>query len=708
MLAITTTQQLTIVDQSLKRGPPSSLPSCLSLLAPCTASSWSPDNLYLFLSSTNTIHQYNPALNALTDIYSSPEPIAHLVCKSKSSLVFATADKVHVLESTKVAHTFDSHKVPITSLAILNDLLASTSAGAAHVHNLLLGSHTVLRGLNLSGQRITTCAFHPHSRTRLLLGVGKQLLVYDTTRPSGPLKTIPMNDTTTGDIVSIACSPFSKTLVAVANASGNVGLVDLDKEKALFRTISLKVPLTSIAFSPEGASIYLGTEHGKLLIMDLRALDKPPKTVIISDTGCRVETMAVQKKIKGNTDSSVKPEAAAKVSGSGEENNPVRRASATVAPGGAPARTIPKVAPSPSKGRIARIGSGTSPVRRPTTSTAPKSGLSPRPSSNANPKIFSPVRDPQGSASMDDISIQSTGKRGVEKKNKAAMPEDLKDAGLLAPAKDADSAPAGPRLSATSRTRKTSSTESASTRFEARARTASSTTRTESTKSARPRSASSASRPGSSASQRSSIPAVPPLPANLAARSAMPESRTPSPDLPSVSGDPATPLPVGKRGLPLGTPEAISRPKGNGKGKGKTVVFLDGNEENVPEDNEKERERERSLSMQISPRRPSSSGLGNSASWAPSPLRNTIPTSPGSGSSSAHDLLRTIVRDVMFDFQQEQRSEMVGLHLDLLRMGRGWKKELHDLMDEYVGDLRELRDENKRLREENELLRRGY
>jgi protein NEDD1 len=38
-------------------------------------------------------------------------------------------------------------------------------------------------------------------------------------------------------------------------------------------------------------------------------------------------------------------------------------------------------------------------------------------------------------------------------------------------------------------------------------------------------------------------------------------------------------------------------------------------------------------------------------------------------------------------------------------MGRNWKKELRELMDDYVGDLRE---ENKRLREENEHLRRGY
>jgi protein NEDD1 len=51
---------------------------------------------------------------------------------------------------------------------------------------------------------------------------------------------------------------------------------------------------------------------------------------------------------------------------------------------------------------------------------------------------------------------------------------------------------------------------------------------------------------------------------------------------------------------------------------------------------------------------------------------------------------------------------MVGLHLDLVRMGGAWRKEMRGAMQEYVGDLKELREENRTLREENERLRRGY
>jgi protein NEDD1 len=164
--------------------------------------------------------------------------------------------------------------------------------------------------------------------------------------------------------------------------------------------------------------------------------------------------------------------------------------------------------------------------------------------------------------------------------------------------------------------------------------------------------------------------------------------------------------------------KAKERERGKGKGKGKSVGFRDDEDE---EEKEKERERERSLSMQVSPIRRSAattttslSGLPSTSSglqdktWAPSPLRASASNLNNNGSTPAHELLKTIVQDVMYDYQREARQEMVGLHLDLVRMGRGWKKELRTLMDEYVGDLRELREENKLLREENERLRRGY
>lgn len=165
-----------------------------------------------------------------------------------------------------------------------------------------------------------------------------------------------------------------------------------------------------------------------------------------------------------------------------------------------------------------------------------------------------------------------------------------------------------------------------------------------------------------------------------------------------------------------------------GQSRAKSVGFREENDhleegrgggeiEGSKSDGDEEREREKSLSMQISPRRhlPTSSssqtqGHGSSLSWDASPRRPRHPAHmPGTPSAgSAHELLRTIVKDVMYDFQRETQAEMMGLHLDLVRVGRGWKQELRKLMEEYVGDLNDLREENRRLREENERLRRGY
>jgi protein NEDD1 len=254
----------------------------------------------------------------------------------------------------------------------------------------------------------------------------------------------------------------------------------------------------------------------------------------------------------------------------------------------------------------------------------------------------------------------------------------------------------------------------------------------------RPRTASLASRPGSSASvvssrstrTRTGSSASVSGPSSSHSRAGpshvlppLPVSRTVSPDLPDTHGEPTTPVRVAKTKtglsvLGLGTPEVeqwIRAGKGDieekrdekGKKKAKTVGFMDESESDEEEGLPDLDERKQNLAMQISPRRSTDVGAPVSTSWASTPFNPPVPSS-GSPASGAHDLLRTIVRDVMYDFQRETKAEMMGLHLDLVRMGRGWKRELRDVMGEYVGDLKDLREENRRLREENERLRRGY
>jgi protein NEDD1 len=169
--------------------------------------------------------------------------------------------------------------------------------------------------------------------------------------------------------------------------------------------------------------------------------------------------------------------------------------------------------------------------------------------------------------------------------------------------------------------------------------------------------------------------------------------------------------------LGLSTPEVERWIAGKGESKGPdrgSVEFpVDSGDEDDVEDldklersrieelaagENKDLSRLRPLSVQMTPRK---------TAWAMSPFRHSIAEgSPGANGISG--LLHALISDAMLDFRQESRAEMVGLHLDLVRMGRAWRREMRVATQEYAGDLQELREENRKLREENERLRRGF
>lgn len=231
----------------------------------------------------------------------------------------------------------------------------------------------------------------------------------------------------------------------------------------------------------------------------------------------------------------------------------------------------------------------------------------------------------------------------------------------------------------------------------------------------------SSSRPTAGAKKSGNVPPVPPLP------KPRDEARPfESPVLPGIDDDPITPVrttfkPAISRSPAEPEPEDIwvqaAKESLKSKGKAKSVGFQDlesdeeGDKENLDlEEGESER------SLVISPRRPSHS-RHTSASWVPSPLRKAASPSGSASKTQVEEFLRTIMRDVMYDFQRETRAELTGLHLDLLKAGRGWKKEVQELREAVIGsdvegdglgELGRLRRENERLRDEVERLRRGY
>lgn len=117
--------------------------------------------------------------------------------------------------------------------------------------------------------------------------------------------------------------------------------------------------------------------------------------------------------------------------------------------------------------------------------------------------------------------------------------------------------------------------------------------------------------------------------------------------------------------------------------------------------------------LQVTPARPGMQRYSSAWPPVPSPLRRGLEDMQNAGGTSpsignVHSMLHQIMRDVMYDYQEDMRTELVGMHLDMVRMGRNWKKDMKGVMDTYAKDLRELREENKLLREENERLKRGY
>ncbi|KAI0053974.1 WD40 repeat-like protein [Auriscalpium vulgare] len=841
MLAVATSGHLTLVDSSvLRRCPPSLPPTCETSSSAVVASTWSTDNTNLYVASADTITRFDSLGSLVKTVYESAEaetpaePIGSLITKDRGSLIFSTGSHIHVLEHSaslnspsKVVQTLLQHpdSLPVLALSLSNDgtLLAAASPHVVLVHNLSLNSHTVLRDLPLENDDvISACAFHPHSRVRLFVGIRRQLVVYDITRPSGPTRIISMSDAATGDIIAIACSPYSKTLLAVACSGGYVALIDLDKDPGRIRSFGYKVAVTSLVFSVDGASLYVGTETGKVLVQTLRSMEAP-KSILVG--GC-VQALAIAKKTRLSVDS------AAKTTGSisskplsPQDTNSPRRvsigqmlstssimtnghakldaASSLKKSSSAGADDKPSKSPifskkidTPLRKRVdstTAVGSkkvaelkgllekklersdsvpvhvGTPQLMRSTGRTGrtkqealAKDELHTNMDSPARPSISRPKASLRSSVTSAVLSRKGDKSFPRSRTTSTIGPQDAISSDEAATLLTA-TPQRPPRTRTVSAPKSPSSLASKNTNMATRTRTVSSTSRTGATHSkmasppasgsttsrsasalsratssasvrtstARPRTTSSTSR--ATARERSPMPPVPriPLADNLLPRNLM---RTPSPDLPMPSPirEAAEPFPSidetpqpKRKGLSmfgLSTPEVEKWIDGKDEGKkgsGKAVVFSEGKpdddlgevEKSRIEDLEEEmnglrareskQPRDRPLSMQLTPRRPTG------GSWAPSPLRHSMAgNSPGT--NGVQNLLHGLISDAMLDFQQDTKAEMVGMHLDLLRMGRAWRQEMRSAMGDFTTELRELREENRLLREENERLRRGY
>lgn len=231
MLVVITHNGASLIDPASFKSS-SSFPISDSLK--CSTSAWSPDQSQLYLANSSSIKRYTPSECLLEELYCGSDAVTCMEMRDKNSILFyAAANKVRSLDCSyspgRVISSLEPHKNTVTRISVSNDgtSLASVSASAVFIHNLSHSTHAQLKGLP-DRKSVTCCSFHKHSKTRLLLAVGRDLVVYDSTRPSSPLKTVRIPGG--GNIMDMAASPFSKTLVAIVTSSGDVVLVDLEKD----------------------------------------------------------------------------------------------------------------------------------------------------------------------------------------------------------------------------------------------------------------------------------------------------------------------------------------------------------------------------------------------------------------------------------------------------------------------------------------------
>ncbi|KAG8694109.1 hypothetical protein FRC09_010057, partial [Ceratobasidium sp. 395] len=109
----------------------------------------------------------------------------------------------------------------------------------------------------------------------------------------------------------------------------------------------------------------------------------------------------------------------------------------------------------------------------------------------------------------------------------------------------------------------------------------------------------------------------------------------------------------------------------------------------------------RSKMLQVTPRRGLAAALGAEVYAGDTPGGGKAPNGKSSlTQAQAQDLLRNIVSDVMYEFRQETKEDVRGLHLDLIRASRGWKSDLKQYLGDTLDELREVKEENARLRAE--------
>ncbi|KAG8906675.1 hypothetical protein FRB99_006376 [Tulasnella sp. 403] len=684
------------------------LSSPLPVRFPCpstpNALAWAASSNTLFVASAIGIQRLSPDNYEWTTIVktnAADDAIACMVVKEDgTAVIYAAGTKVYVwdVEKKKLSHTLSGHNARITSLSLSSDGLtvASLSATACCTHELASGSKSGLRGVPPDASIVS---FHPRRSNQVFVLGSRTIHVYDLLASSSPSKRIPMPAIVSP--VAITHAPHIPNLVAVACKTGGLAVLDTDKPSAnVVIELSLKTQITSCTFV-KGQYIVCGSENGRIHEINLKATSQI-KSSPLDSHGARIVTMTLTKPRSRNVKERKVSESTHTGSVVSERENPDTRR---------PSKIVPLETKTSSTSRKAlRDRNFTENQPGDDRDRVVDKPEVPRPRSILKTHPAEPGR----SVDKDERDVVSR-----QSQRPRSRPTELPDEAVAGPSKLAPSSSANSLEPAVDRIvqpkrKDNQHKHEASDKTEELRRTASDTIMP--------------SGPGPSAPRR--------VVSDTHKRSLKGNKDSKAPDSEAKPNETAL--------LPHPSTSAHSRVERRARLRSQTEE-LDGDV--IQETNVRPTATRQSSSLLLSPSKnevivspvralPPSTPQAKPSSTTqhlvpphvyptetavqlsplrksialPSPYRMSRQDMSGTDRTGvdAHERFRAIIRDVMMEIRQEERRDMVALHMDIVRAGRTWKNELRSLMSEYMDTLHDLQEENARLRRENDLLRRGF
>ncbi|KAG8807838.1 hypothetical protein FRC17_004241 [Serendipita sp. 399] len=678
LVATTSSVATIIVDQaSVNKGTTitpdaQSIPHKSSGVITCATALWNGEGDALIGFQTGEVERIDSEGVSKGIIYAFDEPVVAIIQKETNVVFVGTENKISTVNIDNgdlldseinvcpnfcpesaggdVAQPLQKAPSKLKALDFCADkgLLSIMTENVILLHYLSTSTQVSMNLQRLSSPP-SGAIFHPHKAGKMVVFGGSQVVIYDTAKPSVPIRVVPLSAREPIVDVAFLSGVESKNTLVVATSYGEVYSIDFDKTRPIVSKLDLQELPCKISCLSNGKLI-IGTRAGRVLIQagdSFSPLWSSDRQIIALEPSraSPLSPNAAKPGVNIGNITTRKPTLPTK---------PV----ATRATKAIPLRAHPIEAPSDRK----------------ETNGAPRAKRIP---SGASERVRSPTTTRSVSGDTGN-SVLGSAKEGV---------------------KPLPSAASSPKSTRTPPSKLSSTTPASSPRFNTNI----------------PRQVES---PTSSRGGRS-------LPHH-------PGERTPSPDLPGVS-DISAIYPV--KGTPgMKTPSVADDDDDITIGTTPAHTARSSRASDIEQSSKvrpsMQKENQRGMPNKVGHIRNASNGdrrgtlkpnsqqVGNvkrtplrnalaNDSLQLSPMRTPART-PVRQSIEAKEFIRDVVKEAMREREEEQRDELRALHLDVVKMGRLWKTELRDLMEEYIGDFKALQEENQRLRAENDRLRRGY